>query len=180
MRENYEQALASETDVGKRIKLFRNLYELTQGALSTISGIDRSTIAFYETGQIAPSTGRICRLAASFCLSLDEFMGEAALQSVLYDKQAELENSPMVPQGILDLETEEKILLMSYRQLEPEDKKRFLSEMATTLFELHKLQNFTDDEDVYLVPKEELHLNAEDLDDEDEDFDFNFGLKDDD
>lgn len=69
----HEEALKTETDVGKRIKLLRSIYELTQGALAVISGIDRSTIAYYKTGQIAPSIGRICRLAGTFCLSLDAF-----------------------------------------------------------------------------------------------------------
>jgi transcriptional regulator with XRE-family HTH domain len=61
--------------VGKRIRICRQDRRITQDDLSKILGVDRSTIASWETARTIPDLPMLIRLAAIFDTSLDYLAG---------------------------------------------------------------------------------------------------------
>lgn len=57
------------------IKLFREKAELTQEALAQMLGVDRSTVAKWETGEALPRAGKLPELARILGCSVDDLLG---------------------------------------------------------------------------------------------------------
>ena len=56
--------------LGERLKDIRSACSLTQDTLAEATGIDRSTLAYYESGRVYPSFNRMRRIASMLCISL--------------------------------------------------------------------------------------------------------------
>ncbi len=59
----------------QRIKLLRTQAALTQNEVSKHLGIDRSTLAKYETGERRPDMDQLCKIADFFGVSIEYLIG---------------------------------------------------------------------------------------------------------
>ncbi len=55
----------------EKLRLLRDLYDLTQNDIAEIIGVNRSTYAYYELGRTEPSLEKIRTLAAFYQVSVD-------------------------------------------------------------------------------------------------------------
>lgn len=60
--------------IAKRIRLIRLAKEMTQKELSKATGINRVTIAKYETGKLLPTSGALVALAEALDCRVDEIL----------------------------------------------------------------------------------------------------------
>ena len=61
-------------DLGKNLKLLRKTKSVTQVQLAKDLGLDKSTIACYETNRNEPNIETLKRLARYFDVTLDELL----------------------------------------------------------------------------------------------------------
>ena len=60
-------------EFGKRLKLIREVFNMSQDKLSLLSGVDRSFISDIENGKYAPSLDTINRISKAFKVHPSEF-----------------------------------------------------------------------------------------------------------
>lgn len=65
----------SHETFASRLRMIRYCCGLTQDTLSLAAGIDRSTLAYYESGRVFPSMSKLCLLSTLFGLSVDDLAG---------------------------------------------------------------------------------------------------------
>jgi transcriptional regulator with XRE-family HTH domain len=63
-------------DLGKNLKHFRKAKGVTQVQLAKDLGIDKSTIACYETNRNEPNIDMLKKLALYFDVTLDDLLGD--------------------------------------------------------------------------------------------------------
>ncbi len=139
-----------------RLKAIRSECSLTQDILSQAAGIDRSTLSYYELGQVFPSISKLCLMASLFGISMDELVGgEDEIAALLRDSDEEAAESPshlVLPTSIAKLTTEEQLLVLYYRQLLEKDRHEFLSDISETAEAMQKLMLDPNDKDIILDP----------------------------
>lgn len=57
--------------LAEKLRLLRDIHDLTQNDLAEVIGVDRSTYAYYELGRIEPSLEKIRVLAIFYQVSVD-------------------------------------------------------------------------------------------------------------
>lgn len=57
--------------LAEKLRLLRDIHDLTQNDLAEVIGVDRSTYAYYELGRIEPSLEKIRVLAIFYQVSAD-------------------------------------------------------------------------------------------------------------
>ena len=75
-------------NIGNNIRAFREAAHLTQDELAERAGVNRVTIAKYESGRIEPSSATLPRLAAALHISADALLGED--RELLSDEDREI------------------------------------------------------------------------------------------
>jgi len=73
-------------NLADNIKYVRERRSLTQGQLSRLSGIPRSTVANIETGQSNPTLSVLARLAGALQLSLEELLSPPRARCQLFPR----------------------------------------------------------------------------------------------
>ncbi len=144
-----------------RLHYLRTVCSLTQDTLSLAAGIDRSTLSYYENGQVYPSMARLCMLATLYGITLDELLGEDTKTTRVTfsdsgDLLAEKLGDPVIPdmpKNITTLKPEEQLLVLLYRQLLEEGKTEFLEQLSKTVSELQLQLLENADEDILLCPE---------------------------
>ncbi|MDE6059950.1 MAG: helix-turn-helix domain-containing protein [Clostridia bacterium] len=64
-----------KNDYLKKLKYIRQSLGMSQLDLATSLGIERSTVAKYETGDREPNLETLCKIADLLQVSLDELLG---------------------------------------------------------------------------------------------------------
>ncbi len=119
MKDNTKSALAAN------LKLFRKRTGLTQSAVASALGIERSRYAHYENNT-TPSAENLRKLAAIFNITVDELLGERPSGNVF----TEFETQSMVETFVLnELRNDEKSLVIKYRLLSPEAKESIMKSL---------------------------------------------------
>ncbi len=135
---------------GDRLKDIREACSLTQDTLAEATGIDRSTLAYYESGRVYPSFNRMCRMASILCLSLDALLGsEYGLQDLWRSTPANVDAFfgvttpeeaepakpalPPLPDNLGRLSTEEQLLVLYFRQLECDNRTQVIREISSAV-----------------------------------------------
>ena len=133
---------------GERLKDIRETCSLTQDTLAEVTGIDRSTLAYYESGRVYPSFNRMCRLASVLCLSLDALLGsEYDIQEIWHTPPADIDSFfgittpkesepatpplPPLPDHLGRLSTEEQLLVLYFRQLECDNRTQIIRDISS-------------------------------------------------
>ena len=62
--------------IGNRLRILREAKGMTQDDLAEAAGMNRVTIAKYETGRIEPKTKSLSRLAAALGVTTDYLIGQ--------------------------------------------------------------------------------------------------------
>ncbi|MBR2405893.1 MAG: helix-turn-helix domain-containing protein [Clostridia bacterium] len=153
--------------LGERLKDIRSACSLTQDTLAEATGIDRSTLAYYESGRVYPSFNRMRRIASMLCISLDMLLGrEYGLQDLWDSGPANVdaffgttpsdESTPAynplpLPANLGALSTEEQLLVLYYRQLEQSDKLQFITDMSSTVERTQRELYGLDDDDADII-----------------------------
>lgn len=155
---------------GERLKEIRETCSLTQDTLADATGIDRSTLAYYESGRVYPSFSRMRRIASILCISLDVLLGTEYGIQQLWDagppnidkffgnKSATPTDQPVaqytprpLPASLGALSPEEQLLVLYYRQLENKDKTQYISELSETVERIQREYYGLEDDDADIV-----------------------------
>ena len=150
---------------GERLRRIREACSLTQDTLAEATGIERSTLAYYESGRVYPSFNRMKRIAAVLCISLDVLLRGEYHPEMLWDggfqdadrffgtNTGAAASHPVLPENLGDLQADEQLLILYYRQLKEQDKTKTVTDISSlaehTQRELYGLDE--DDSDIDLT-----------------------------
>ena len=124
--------------LGESLKSIRKKYKMTQGDVAKLLGISRSGYTYYETDTTVPSIEALKKLAVIYDTSVDDIVGmppkksasgKNATSSLLF---AESHADPL-----MYMKKEEQALIMAFRLLSEEEKKK-VSEMTLSLISENK------------------------------------------
>ena len=88
-----------ESSISARIRSFREAKGWTQDDLAEASGLNRVTIAKYESGRIEPKSKTLARLAAALDLTTDALLGSDGVDMTdeereMWELREQLRNDP--------------------------------------------------------------------------------------
>lgn len=72
---NYDAKRPLQFLLADRLKLLRKYHDLTQREVSQFLGVERSTYAYYELGNVKPDYILIAHLAGFYSISVDYLIG---------------------------------------------------------------------------------------------------------
>lgn len=113
------------------LKQIRLSCALTQKQVSDVLGIERSTYTCYETGKSTPPIETAKKLSKIFGVTLEEIFfdeKEQASLSVLGDGFSDYNTDEESEMSFANLTKEEKELVIRFRLLDSENKKKLLDE----------------------------------------------------
>lgn len=123
------------TFFANRIKNYRKKLGMTQKDVADLLRIERSTYAFYETGKTTPGLDTLYNMAQVFGVAVDQLLSNGpevaptvsfcSSDSIPYKVSAE-------PQPIQAPSPEEMAMILSFRQMPPEQKQKVLSLLSET------------------------------------------------
>lgn len=108
-----------------KLKNLRKEHKFNQQNIADALGINRSTYAFYETGRTVPPIETVVALSKIYNISLDYILGseeEITLAKVYDDIAAYVD-------PIAYLKGDEKKIIMHYRLLDEENRKKLIEEI---------------------------------------------------
>ena len=115
-----------------QIRLLRKQMKLTQKDVADALQIERSTYAFYETGKTTPSLETLCKLSKVYGIPVDDLLKDKRVSTHLrlsspdpIPYQTRLDNPPP------GISRDEMALILSFRQLSPLQKEKFLDFFST-------------------------------------------------
>ena len=115
-----------------QIRSLRKQMKLTQKDVADALQIERSTYAFYETGKTTPSLETLCKLSKVYCIPVDDLLKDKKAPTHLQlsspdpiPYQTRLDNPPP------GISRDEMALILSFRQLSPLQKEKFLDFFST-------------------------------------------------
>ena len=118
--------------LGDRLRAIRKEYGLTQQNIADVLGVDRTTYTVYEGGSITPSPATLVKLSQIYNVTVGYLIGveenHPELRKIPEEKQREklLSSDP-----ISLLKKEEKELLLYFRVISDEEKRKIIDEMKT-------------------------------------------------
>ena len=116
--------------LGDRLRAIRKEYGLTQQNIADVLGVDRTTYTVYEGGSITPSPATLVKLSQIYNVTVGYLIGveenHPELRKIPEEKQREklLSSDP-----ISLLKKEEKELLLYFRVISDEEKRKIIDEM---------------------------------------------------
>lgn len=116
--------------ISDRLRLIRKEHKLTQQNIADVLGIDRTTYTVYELGTTTPSPATLVKLSQIYNVTVGYLIGveenRPELRKNLDDAKslATLNSDP-----ISLLKKEERELLLYFRVLSPEEKKKVALEL---------------------------------------------------
>jgi len=114
--------------LSQRLRAIRLEHNMTQKNIADVLGIDRTTYTLYETGATSPSPDTLYKLSKMYDVTVGYLMGVE--ENHPEHKFDVLPGRVMLSAGtdpIAALRNEEKTLLLCYRVLDPEGKKKALA-----------------------------------------------------
>ena len=118
--------------LGDRLRAIRKEHGLTQQNIADVLGVDRTTYTVYEGGSITPSPATLVKLSQIYNVTVGYLIGveenHPELRKIPEEKQMEklLSSDPMSL-----LKKEEKELLLYFRVISDEEKRKIIDEMKT-------------------------------------------------
>ena len=118
--------------LGDRLRAIRKEHGLTQQNIAEVLGVDRTTYTVYEGGSITPSPATLVKLSQIYNVTVGYLIGveenHPELRKIPEEKQMEklLSSDP-----ISLLKKEEKELLLYFRVISDEEKRKIIDEMKT-------------------------------------------------
>lgn len=118
--------------LGDRLRAIRKEHRLTQQNIADVLGVDRTTYTVYEGGSITPSPATLVKLSQIYNVTVGYLIGveenHPELRKIPEEKQREklLSSDP-----ISLLKKEEKELLLYFRVISDEEKRKIIDEMKT-------------------------------------------------
>ncbi len=118
--------------LGDRLRAIRKEHGLTQQNIADVLGVDRTTYTVYEGGSITPSPATLVKLSQIYNVTVGYLIGveenHPELRKIPEEKQMEklLSSDP-----ISLLKKEEKELLLYFRVISDEEKRKIIDEMKT-------------------------------------------------
>ena len=109
----------------ENLKSFRKAAGFTQQQFADALGMQRSTYAYYETGKSEPNIENTILIARLFSVTVDELFNFDA--STLREEKLPF-NNPPITERVRGLSDEEKALILSYRHLDDNKRKKLLGE----------------------------------------------------
>ena len=143
-----EHDMLMATGFGERLRSIRESCSLTQDMLAAATQIDRSTLAYYESGRVLPSINRIRRLAVALSIPTDLLLQSSTNSTLLADPGMQdvdeffspdkgsfaATGAPDVfgqgPTHLGELTQQEQLLILYYRQLEDLDRALYVTDIA--------------------------------------------------
>ena len=116
--------------LGDRLRAIRKEHGLTQQNIADVLGVDRTTYTVYEGGSITPSPATLVKLSQIYNVTVGYLIGveenHPELRKIPEEKQREklLSSDP-----ISLLKKEEKELLLYFRVISDEEKRKIIDEM---------------------------------------------------
>lgn len=122
--------------LAESLKNIRKQYKMTQEDISKLLGISRSGYTYYETGKTVPSIEMLQKLSAIYSTSIDVIVGNPSREN--QDRRYN-SNIIAVSEGNADpliyMKKEEQSLIMAFRLLSEEDKKKIINKTMSMLRE---------------------------------------------
>ena len=117
--------------LGRRLREIRLEHNLTQKAIASALGIDRTTYTLYETGATTPSPDKLYKLSQMYNVTVGYLMG-------VENNHPERKSSGRVmlaasTDPVASLRPDEKAILLCFRVLDGEEKAqalKYLQELA--------------------------------------------------
>ena len=121
--------------LGESLKKIRKQYKMTQEDIAKLLGISRSGYTYYETGKTVPSVEMLKKLATMYDTTIDDVVGMPQKKSVSGKSVAETNFMGEGIDPLMYMKKEEKTLIMAFRLLSDEEKKKLTDEAITMLSE---------------------------------------------
>ena len=115
------------------LKRIRKQYKMTQEDVAKFLGISRSGYTYYETGKTVPSVEMLKKLATMYDTTIDDVVGMPHKKSVSGKSVAEANFISEGMDPLMYMKKEEKTLIMAFRLLSDEEKKKLTDEAITML-----------------------------------------------
>lgn len=128
--------------MGKKLKMFRENFNLTQQQVADVLGIDRSTYAYYELGRTTPDLDKIDKLQRLYqvqyedLIDYDEEREPVRVQDVRSNNPGRKKNYHKNADVFYQLTNDEQRLLLNFRLLSSTNKEQALQQ----LFKLRQQQ----------------------------------------
>lgn len=127
IQENERQKIEERSVFGSTLKMLRKAHRLTQEQVANILKIKRSSYAYYERN-ITPTLENIKKLSVLFDVSVHFLLYKtedprSPSPAVLRDA-----NDPSI-RWVSDLKEDERVFLMYYRSLNPQNKEKIFKEI---------------------------------------------------
>ncbi len=116
--------------ISDRLRLIRKEHKLTQQNIADVLGIDRTTYTVYELGTTTPSPATLVKLSQIYNVTVGYLIG-------VEENRPELRKNPENTQSVATLNSDpisllkkdERELLLYFRVLSPEEKKKVTEEL---------------------------------------------------
>ena len=116
--------------LSQHLREIRIEHNLTQKNIADVLGVDRTTYTYYETGATTPSPDTLYKLSRIYNVTVGYLMGVE--ENVPLDSVSATRGSGSLSAGvdpIASLSKEERALLMCFRVLSPEEKKKAIEKL---------------------------------------------------
>ena len=115
------------------LKKIRKQYKMTQEDVSKYLGISRSGYTYYETGKTVPSIEMLKKLATMYDTTIDNVVGMPQEKNVSGRAVSETGYIGEGLDPLMYMKKEEKNLIMAFRLLSEEEKKKITNDAIAML-----------------------------------------------
>lgn len=117
------------------LKKIRKQYKMTQEDVAKFLGISRSGYTYYETGKTVPSVEMLKKLAVMYDTTIDNVVGMPQKKSVSGRAVSETGYISEGLDPLMYMKKEEKTLIMAFRLLTEEEKKKITNDAIAMISE---------------------------------------------
>ena len=117
------------------LKKIRKQYKMTQEDVAKFLGISRSGYTYYETGKTVPSVEMLKKLAVMYDTTIDNVVGMPQKNSVTGKAVGESNFAGGGMDPLIYMKKDEKTLIMAFRLLSEEEKKKLTDEAIAMISE---------------------------------------------
>ncbi|MBO5937621.1 MAG: helix-turn-helix transcriptional regulator [Clostridia bacterium] len=115
------------------LKKIRKQYKMTQEEVAQFLGISRSGYTYYETGKTVPSIEMLKKLATMYDTTIDNVVGMPQEKNVSGRAVSETGYISEGLDPLMYMKKEEKNLIMAFRLLSEEEKKKITNDAIAML-----------------------------------------------
>ena len=117
------------------LKRIRKQYKMTQEDVAKFLGISRSGYTYYETGKTVPSVDMLKKLAVMYDTTIDDVVGLPQRKNVSGKSVGETNFVSEGMDPLMYMKKDEKTLIMAFRLLSDEEKKKITNEAIAMISE---------------------------------------------